>query len=122
MARAPLPAAPASAAVTPVIAVAANDRPGAVEAVAPVPGDAEGASWPDDSAESAFLAEARDRGEPIAPTRAKEEIADETDAKALPPLNELVNRIPADVREALEDLFRARFVTVKRVPKRALKT
>ncbi len=81
-----------------------------------------GASWPDDSAESSFLAEARERGEPIASAKAKDEIADETDAKSLPPLSELVNRIPAEVRETLEDLFRARFVTVKRVPKRALKT
>lgn len=88
----------------------------------PPPSAAEEASWPDDPAESAFLAEARERGEPLAPVRAQEEIADETDAKALPPLNELVNRIPAEVREALEDLFRARFVTVKRVPKRALKS
>lgn len=105
----------------PAIAVAATERPDAVEVAPPASSDAEGASWPDESVESAFLAEARDRGEPIAPARAKEDIADETDAKALPPLNELVNRIPADVREALEDLFRARFVTVKRVPKRALK-
>ena len=79
-------------------------------------------NWPDDSAESAFLAEAKTRGETVAPAKAKEEIADETDAKALPPLNDLVNRIPAEVRETLEDLFRARFVTVKRVPKRALKS
>lgn len=106
----------------PAIAVAATERPDAVEAAPPASSDAEGASWPDESVESAFLAEARDRGEPVAPTRAKEDIAEETDAKALPPLNELVNRIPADVREALEDLFRARFVTVKRVPKRALKS
>jgi hypothetical protein len=39
----------------------------------------------------------------------------------LPPLDELVKRIPPEVRETLEDLFRARFVTVKRVPKKALK-
>lgn len=43
------------------------------------------------------------------------------DPKALPPLDELVKRIPPAVRESLEDLFRARFVTVKRVPARALK-
>lgn len=103
-------------------AVAATESPRVVEAVVPGPSDVEGANWPDESVESAFLAEARDRGEAIAPARAKEDSADETDAKVLPPLNELVNRIPAEVREALEDLFRARFVTVKRVPKRALKS
>ncbi len=120
-----VPVAPVAlpAAAMPV-ASPATERPGEVAGVVePSPAvEGEGASWPDDSAESAFLAEARDRGEPLAPARAKEEIADETDAKALPPLSELVNRIPAEVRETLEDLFRARFVTVKRVPKRALKT
>lgn len=82
----------------------------------------EAGSWPDDAAESAFLAEARERGETAAPSKPKEESVEETDAKPLPALNELVQRIPADVRETLEDLFRARFVTVKRVPKRALKS
>jgi hypothetical protein len=94
-----------------------------VESTAPAPMEEEGAvTWPDEAAESSFLAEARARGEGGSPVKAKEEIADDTDAKPLPPLNELVNRIPVEVREALEDLFRARFVTVKRVPKRALKT
>ena len=72
--------------------------------------------------ESAFLAEARERGEPVATKRADAEPPEEFDSKSLPPLDELVKRIPADVRETLEDLFRARFVTVKRVPKKALKT
>lgn len=86
--------------------------------------EGEGMSWPDDAAESSFLAEAKERGETIAPAKAKEEIAEETstDSKALPALNDLVNRIPAEVRDTLEELFRARFVTVKRVPKKALKT
>jgi len=39
----------------------------------------------------------------------------------LPPMEDLVKRIPAAARELLEELFRARFVTVKRVPKSALK-
>lgn len=80
------------------------------------------ASWPDEAVESAILAEARERGEPP-PVRAPgAEAAEEVaDPKALPPLNDLVNRIPAEVREVLEDLYRARFVAVKRVPLRALK-
>lgn len=90
--------------------------------------------WPDAAAESAFLADARERGEAIAATPAvgakakaktNEDLpeaaaADASDAKALPPLEQLVERIPVEVREALEDLFRARFVSVKRVPKKAL--
>jgi hypothetical protein len=79
--------------------------------------------WPDEATESAIRAEVRDRGENLpapAPASAGEE-PEVADPKALPPLDELVNRIPPAVRESLEDLFRARFVTVKRVPARALK-
>jgi hypothetical protein len=78
-------------------------------------------AWPDESAESAFLAEARDRGETATPAKVRSETADEVDTKALPALNDLVQRIPANVRETLDELFRARFVSVKRVPKKALK-
>jgi hypothetical protein len=78
-------------------------------------------NWPDDAAESAFRAEARDRGEPVRMARETEDAADQPETDALPKLDELVARIPTGVREALEDLFRARFVAVKRVPKKALK-
>jgi hypothetical protein len=76
-------------------------------------------AWPDESAESAMVSELRERGEKpvaIAPTEAIEE----TDTKALPPLDELVKRLSPEVREALDDLFRARFVRVARVPQKAL--
>lgn len=39
----------------------------------------------------------------------------------LPPMEDLVKRIPAPARAALEDLFRARFVTVKRISQRDFK-
>jgi len=39
----------------------------------------------------------------------------------LPPMDDLVKRIPAPVRETMEELFRARFITVKRIPQSALK-
>lgn len=79
-------------------------------------------TWPDEAAESAMVSELRDRGEftPVASSRAAE-INEEAETTALPPLNQLVEKIPTEVRETLEDLFRARFVTVKRVPKKALK-
>lgn len=77
--------------------------------------------WPDEAAESEFRAEARDRGESVRVARATEDAADEPETDTLPNLDELVARIPAGVREALKDLFRARFVAVKRVPKKALK-
>lgn len=115
--------APASAGST---AFSVPPEPDAGEAVAAVPAapavEASGAHWPDESSESAFLAEARDRGEPVAFKPPESDGPDETDAKALPPLNELVERIPPAVREALDDLFRARFVAVRRVPKKALRT
>jgi hypothetical protein len=39
----------------------------------------------------------------------------------LPPMEDLVKRIPAPVREVLDELFRPHFVTVKRIPQSALK-
>src|SRR5207237_7148079 len=78
----------------------------------------------DESAESAFLADARARGEAAPAARPAAEAIEETDSaesKALPPLADLVNRIPAEVRETLDDLFRAKFIAVRRVPKSALK-
>ena len=45
------------------------------------------------------------------------------DANApLPSLDELVKRIPPDVREALDDLFRVKFVGVQRVSPSSLKS
>jgi hypothetical protein len=73
----------------------------------------------DEMAESAFRAEARARGEPVVPVKAQE--AEAVESGPLPPLDELVKRIPPEVREVLDELFRAKFVTVKRVPERALK-
>ena len=42
--------------------------------------------------------------------------------KNLPKLDDLIERIPADVRDTLEDLFRVKFVKVARTPKKALKS
>ena len=76
----------------------------------------------DEAAEAAFLAEARDRGEVVATAKIAADVVEEVvDSKALPPLDELVKRIPPEVRETLEDLFRAKFVAVRRVPAKALK-
>lgn len=116
--------------VAPVVASREHVRPES----APVPADAaavpvepatngnapeETNVWPDEAAETAFLAETRARGEPVRiPVAA---VAEEPEPKALPPLDELVQRIPAGTREVLEDLFRARFTTVRRVRKSDLK-
>ena len=107
----------------------------ASEAVGIVPGpapSAEGehgslfgddAPWPTDEArESAFMAEAKARGEPTGPSRpvAPRDEA-ETDTTPLPQLDELVQRIPEEVRELLEELYRVKFTAVRRVPAKALK-
>ena len=84
------------------------------------------APWPgDDAAEAVFRADALSRGENVGgsfPVPEVAEAAEEPEPKgALPPLDQLVQRLPAEVRDTLEDLFRAKFVSVKRVPKKALK-
>jgi hypothetical protein len=76
-------------------------------------------AWPDESAESAMLSELRERGEKTVALAATEAIED-VDPKNLPALSELVNRLSPEVRETLGDLFRARFVTVRRLPAKAL--
>ena len=40
----------------------------------------------------------------------------------LPPMDDLVQRIPEVARDLIEELFRARFVTVKRIAKKSLKS
>jgi hypothetical protein len=116
---APVPREPAESEPDSVTAEAAG---GAAES-APAPvlaASGEESSWPDAAAESAYLAEARSRGEGPAPSP-KAEAAEESDATPLPPLEQLVGRVPAEVRELLDDLFRARFVRTTRIPRRALK-
>jgi len=56
------------------------------------------------------------------PATAVIEAAEEIDSKGLPAMEELVKRIPPAAREALDELFRAKFTGVKRVPAKALKS
>jgi hypothetical protein len=101
-------------------ATAGGDRGAAPRVDFPEDG---GAPAFDQMAESAYLAEARARGEVAAAAATKAVVeAEESSSLPLPRLDELVERIPAEVRETLEDLFRARFVTVKRFPRKALKS
>jgi len=77
-------------------------------------------SWPDEAAESSFLAEARGRGETVVAVKPQEN-PDDSDPQSMPALDELVQRIPAEVRATLDDLFRAKFTKVRRIPRNALK-
>ena len=56
-----------------------------------------------------------------APETAAEDEEEEEKETPLPALDELVQRLSPETRELLDDLFRAKFVTVRRVPKQALK-
>ncbi|PTY05906.1 hypothetical protein DB347_16345 [Opitutaceae bacterium EW11] len=83
----------------------------------------EPAPWPDDAAESAFLLEQREADNPAGGSSTpKADGADSADdATPLPPMQELIDRIPPQARETLEDLFRAKFIAVRRASPDALK-
>ena len=67
----------------------------------------------------AMRSELRERGEAV---EAKPSRASEAEpATPLPPLDQLVGRLKPEVREVLDELFRARFTGVRRVPAQALK-
>ena len=74
---------------------------------------------PSSDEEATFLAQEREMGV-VTPALMPVESPPE-EKGGLPPLEDLVKRIPAPAREVLEELFRARFVTVKRMPQSALK-
>jgi len=75
---------------------------------------------PSSEEEAAFLAQERENNAVIAaPPRATSVEAESQGG--LPPMEDLVNRIPGPARQALEELFRGRFVTVRRLPQSALK-
>ena len=79
--------------------------------------------WPDEAAEAAFLAESRG-GTADVPSASAVTVAPKVDEKAnspMPGLEELVSRIPADARELLDELFRAKFTAVRRVKQTDLK-
>ncbi|MDB6128328.1 MAG: hypothetical protein JWM35_2224, partial [Verrucomicrobia bacterium] len=76
--------------------------------------------WPDESAESLFLSGQKEQEAPAVATSAVE-VSEETDGKPLPALEDLVKKIPAEIRATIDELFRAKFVSVKRIPKSALK-
>jgi len=69
--------------------------------------------WPDEGDETAFLSEATARGEaPPAPSKGEAPVLGDR----LPALDELVARVPAGVRDVLDELFRAKFTAVRRFP------
>ena len=82
------------------------------------------APWPmDEAGESAFLAGAKERGETVGPVvpAVAAAAAEPEETGALPALDELVQRIPPGVRGLLDELYRVKFTTVRRVPAKSLK-
>lgn len=80
---------------------------------APVgPGEAEEAALLAADAEAGFPSPATDSSSPATVPGSDD---------PLPALADLVNRIPGPTRDLLEELFRAKFVAVRRIPHSALK-
>lgn len=85
--------------------------------------DDDGPRWPDEDEEASVLAE-RANSAPttirsqIEHAAASEEAEQAESVRDLPPLDDLIAQIPATVRDGLEDLFRAKFTKVRRLPKR----
>jgi len=77
----------------------------------------------DTAGESAYLGE-QAALEANAPRARADEDEDDKDTpasgKELPPMDTLLARIPAETRETLETLFRARFVKVRKIPRKAI--
>lgn len=100
----------------------------APEPEAPDPEEAdEPAPWMDAEREAAMQAaieveEAERAAKKAKPSRRQAEAAETLDGGPLPELDELVAKVPADLQEKMDDLFRAKFQTVKRVPAAVLKS
>ncbi|MDR1011108.1 MAG: hypothetical protein LBM04_08260 [Opitutaceae bacterium] len=87
--------------------------------------DDDGPSWPNEAAESAFLAHAQrstaTESDPAATSADNSADNGEQDASNLPPLDSLVARIPEETRKALEGLFGAKFKAVRKIPRKLIK-
>jgi hypothetical protein len=81
--------------------------------------DADAPAGPSSDEEAAFLAQEREMGN-VTPALMHVESPPE-EKGAMPPMEDLVQRIPQPARDLMEELFRARFITVKRMPASALK-
>lgn len=85
------------------------------------------APWMDAEREAAMQAaieveEAERSAKKVKPSRRQAEAAETLDGGPLPELDDMVAKIPADLQEKMDDLFRAKFQSVKRVPAAVLKS
>lgn len=71
--------------------------------------------------EAAFLAEQQGNAPAFSVPPSALSAEPEAGDVPLPPMEDLVKRIPMPTRDLMEELFRAKFITVKRMPPTALK-
>ncbi|AWI08377.1 hypothetical protein [Ereboglobus luteus] len=76
--------------------------------------------WLDTAAEQAYLADQAAAASAMSSANSGED-PDEQDASGLPSLDSLKARIPAETLEVLETFFRAKFTTVRKIPKKLIK-
>ncbi len=76
---------------------------------------------PGEVEETAFLAE-QGTTSPPKPMPVVATAQDSATDAPIPPMDELIHRIPPAARELIDQLFRAKFITVKRMPVSAFKT
>jgi hypothetical protein len=104
--------------------LAADGEPVAPEATNPAePTEEEGApAGPSEAEETALFAAQKLQAAATDTMTAGLGLVAEVEEAAtkLPAMEELVRRIPAGAREVMDELFRAKFVRVQRVPKQAL--
>jgi hypothetical protein len=72
----------------------------------------EEADWPDENDESEFLSQAGSRGQQVIPEAGR--VSAPVVGEKLPPLDQLVARVPENIRGILDDLFRAKFTGVRK--------
>jgi hypothetical protein len=76
-------------------------------------------NWPSEAEEASFLSRSSGNAEEIQ-TQAHDlpvmpQEVEEVNNEPMPSLQELINRIPAPLRDSLEELFRARYNRVTRI-------
>ena len=79
----------------------------------------DGPAGPSTEEEAAFLTQEQEMGT-VAVAPVQPESTEEGQGNLLP-MEDLVKRIPMPTRDLMEELFRAKFITVKRIPQAALK-
>lgn len=105
------------------IAVAAPPPPKVVDFEPESSADDENESpeWPDAAVEEAMRAELASREESLPKARSRANQDDTLEGGPLPKLDDMIAQIPNRVIDTLDELFRAKFESVRRVPAAVLK-